>query len=122
MVGHAGGKYQSRVIVPIQAIKPGGHTGQEAGSSFGFSVGWQRPAARDSLCPQIHYIQEVVVEKECKHLAKAEQGQVSWVLCFYHPENLKTGKVPLINSEVRAADDVAPVKLQARLKADAAVL
>lgn len=38
------------------------------------------------------------------------------------PENLITGKVPLINSEVRAANDVASIKLQARLKADAAVL
>lgn len=38
------------------------------------------------------------------------------------PENLKTGKIPLIDSEVRAAYDVASIKLQARLEADAAVL
>lgn len=37
------------------------------------------------------------------------------------PNNFKTGKVPLINAKVRAADDVASIKLQARLKADAAV-
>lgn len=74
MVWHACGKHQSRVIAPVQAIEPGGNAGQEARSSFGFSVGWQRPAARDNLCPQVHHIQEVVVEKERKHLAKAEQG------------------------------------------------
>ena len=90
MVGHACGKHQSRVIAPVQAVEPGRHTGQEAGSSFGFSVGWQRPAARNGLCPQVHHIQELVVEKECKHLAKAEQGQVGWVLRFYHPGNIKT--------------------------------
>ncbi len=38
------------------------------------------------------------------------------------PENFKTCKVPLINSKVRAAYDVAAVELQARLEADAAVL
>lgn len=40
MVRHARGKHQSRVIAPVQAVEPGGHTSQEAGSSFGFSVGW----------------------------------------------------------------------------------
>lgn len=38
------------------------------------------------------------------------------------PDDLKTGKVPLVNSEVRAADDIASVKVQAWLQADAAVL
>ena len=41
---------------------------------------------------------------------------------MYLPENLKSGKVPLINAQVGAAHDVAPVKLQAGLEADAAVL
>lgn len=71
MVGHAGGKYQSRVIAPIQAVQPGGDACQEAGSSFGFPVGWKRPVAWDRLCPQVHDIQEVVVKKESKHLTKA---------------------------------------------------
>lgn len=37
------------------------------------------------------------------------------------PENLETGKVPQVDSEVGAADDVAAVKLQSRLQADAAI-
>lgn len=38
------------------------------------------------------------------------------------PEDLKAGKVPLVHAEVGAADDVAPIELQAGLEADAAVL
>lgn len=85
MVGHAGGKHQSRVIVPVQAVEPGRHAGQEAGPPFGLPVGRQRPAARDGLRPQVHHVQEVVVEKEREHLAEAEQGQVAGVLGLYHP-------------------------------------
>lgn len=47
-------------------------------------------------------------------------------MCFWWvtplPEYLKTGKVPLVHPEVRAADDVAAVELQPWLQADAAVL
>lgn len=37
------------------------------------------------------------------------------------PENLKTGKVPKVDSEIGAADDVATIELQVRLQADTAV-
>lgn len=122
MVGHAGGKHQSRVIAPVQSVQPRRHPGQEAGAPFGLPVGGQRPASRDSLSPQVHHVQEVVIEEESEDLAEAEQGQVSWVLGLNHPENLKAGKVPLIDPEVGAADDVPAVKLQTGLQADAAVL
>lgn len=89
MVGHAGGKHQSRVIVSVQPVQPGRHPSQEAGASFRLPVGRQRPASCDCLSSKIHYIQKVVIEEESEDLAVAEQGQVSWVLCFYHPEGFE---------------------------------
>ena len=89
MVRHAGGEHQSRVIVPVQAVEPGGDAGQEAGPPFGLPVGGERPAARDGLRPQVHHVQEVVVEEERKHLAETEQGEVGRVLRLYHPEDTR---------------------------------
>lgn len=89
MVGHARGKHESRVIPPIEAVEPGGHTSKEAGAAFGLPVGRQRPATRYSLCPQVHHIEEVVVKKEGEHLAKTEQREVCRVLHFDYPGKAK---------------------------------
>lgn len=105
MVGHAGGKYQPRVVTPVQAVEPGGDAGQEAGSSFGLPVWWQRPAARYVLRPQVHHIEEVVIKKECEDLPEAEQGEVGRLLRLYYPE---TQTQPLRTS---AAFNTLPTRL-----------
>lgn len=83
MIRHASGKHQACIILAIKAIEPRGDAWQETGASFGFAVGWQRPAACNCFSPQVHYIQVVVVKQQSEHLTKAEKGGTGWVLLWF---------------------------------------
>lgn len=91
MVGHARGEHESRVIVPVQSVQPGGDARQEAGAPLGLAVRRQRPAARYGLRPQVHHVEEVVVKEQREHLAKAEQGEAGRVRHLDHPGDGEEG-------------------------------
>lgn len=94
VVWHAGGKHQARVVGSVQTIEPRSYTGQEAGPSLGLPVGWEGPAARDDLRPQVHHIQKVVVQEEGEDLAQTEQRHVGRVLGLDHPGNTTNEEFP----------------------------
>lgn len=92
VVRHAGGKDQARVIVPIQSIEPGRFARQETGASLGFPILWQRPAANQALCPQVHDIQVAVVKQQGKDISKAKQGQVCYLRSLDDPTRMRVKK------------------------------
>ena len=92
VVRHAGGEDQARVIVPIQSIQPGHFACQEAGASLGFPILWERPAANQALCPQVHDIQVAVVKQQGKDISKAKQGQVCYLRSLDDPTRMKVNK------------------------------
>lgn len=98
MVRHAGGEDQACIVLAIKAIEPRCDAWQETGASFGFAVGWQRPAPCNGFSPQVHYIQVMVVKQQSKHLTKAEKGGTGWVLLWFDnsvrsmKDMLETGK------------------------------
>lgn len=92
VVRHAGGKDQARVIVPIQSIEPGCFARQEAWASLWFPVLWQRPAANQALCPQVHDIQVAVVKQQGKDISKAKQGQVCYLRSLDDPTKTRVRK------------------------------
>lgn len=118
VVRHAGGKDQARVIVPIQSIEPGGFARQEARASLWFPVLWQRPAANQALCPQVHDVQVAVVKQQGKDISEAKQGQVSYLRSLDDPENIITREVPLVETQCRTTDNVFAIEMKSWLQAD----
>lgn len=85
VVRHAGGKDQAQVVAPVQAVQPVRFSGQKAGAPLGLPVFRQRPAADHFLCPQVHYVQEVVIKQESKNVTEAQQGKVCKLGRFDNP-------------------------------------